>query len=244
MTFSADGRTIYGIVGPNGGPRRLSAITINPSRLTRLPHSDEFNNYFNSLTVDTAGDKTVISAMYGQSAVQQCGLFELDITMGTIEKIIDNLGSGCDYLSSWSDLSISPDGTRVVGTARKGQVGVVNLKEHRVEKLWAGTAASWSPDGKWIAALSFAEQMEIELIRTSDLSLQRRLGSDETGRVDWSPDSRYLLVFSNGFCGLGTGYVGSLQTLDIETGQRLTIESSKCRVNLMSTGWVSDDVLK
>jgi len=245
MTFSADGRTIYGIVGPaNGGPRRLAAITINPSGVNPLPHSDEFNNYFNSLTVDTAGDKAVISATYGQSAVQQCGLFEMDITKGTIEKIIDNLASGCDYLSSWSHLSISPDGNRVVGTARKGQLGVVNLKEHRVEKLWPGTSASWSPDGKWIAALSFANHMEIELIRTSDLSLERRLGSDEAGRVDWSPDSRFLLVFSSGFCGLGTGYVGSLQTLDIGTGQRLTIESSKCRVDLMSTGWVSDDVLK
>jgi len=243
MTFSADGRTIYGIVGPNGGPGRLAAIAINPSRVSPLPHSDEFDNYFNSLTVNATGDKAVISAMYGQNGIQGCGLFELDITKGSVEKIIDNLGSGCGYLSSWSHLSISLDGSRVVGTSRKGQIGVVNLSARKVEKLWPGTEASWSPDGKWIAALSFTDPMKITLMRASDLSTQRELGDDATTQLQWSPDSRYLLLFNFGLCGLGTGYVGTLETLDIETGRRQPIESSKCRVDRATAGWVSDDVL-
>jgi len=138
--------------------------------------------------------------------------------------------------------------SRASGTVRrgrgKGQIGVVNVRERRIEKLWPGTAAWWSPDGKWIAALSFTEPMEIELIRASDLSMQRSLGPDTAGRLQWSPDSRGLLVWDAGFCGLGSGYLGTLQIVDVGTGERTQISSSKCRVDLMSFGWVSDEVLE
>ncbi len=244
MTFSAGGRIIYGFVGPpTGGSRSLAAVTISPSGVRPLPGSNGFENV-NSLTVDAAGDKAIISATYSHNGVSECGIFELDVTRGKVEKIINNLSTGCDYLSAWTHLSVSPDGGRVVGTASKGQIGVVNLKERRIEKLWPGTAASWSPDGKWIAALSFTDPMKIELMSASDLSLQRGLGDETTIQLQWSPDSRYLLVFDYGLCGLSTGYRGTLGTLDIETGQRRQIENSKCRVDLASTGWVSDDVLK
>ena len=85
---------------------------------------------------------------------------------------------------------------------------MVNLRERRIEKSWPGEAAWWSPDGKWIAALSFGSPSEINLIRASDLSTERTLGPDTSGRLQWSPDSRYLLLLANGLCVAGFGYFG------------------------------------
>jgi hypothetical protein len=195
------------------------------------------------LAVNATGDKVVLSAIYDHDGISECGLFELSVPGGAVAKILDNLSLNCDFLSSWTELSLSNDGMRMVGTAGKGRVGVVNLHEHRVERLWQGAAAWWSPDGKWIAALSFSDKLEIELIRASDFAVRRKFDGG-SARLQWSPDSRYLLVMTRGLCGLGTGYFGSLQTLDIQSGQRSLISSSKCKVNLMSTGWVDDDVLK
>jgi len=41
---------------------------------------------------------------------------------------------------------------------------------------------------------------------------------------------------------IGTGYFGTLETLDIDTGQRAAIASSRCEVNHESFGWISDDL--
>jgi len=243
MTFSTSGRVIYGIAQSFSEGKRLVAVTIKPSLVSPLPGSSDFKK-INSLAVKATGNQAVVSAIYVHDGISDCGLFELDMSVGGVEKVIDNLSTSCDFLSSWNQLSVSADGTRVVGTAGKGQVGVVNLRDHKVERLWPGTAAWWSPDGRWIAVLTtVSDKLEIELMRASDLSVQRKLGGGSP-RLQWSPDSRYLLLVVGGLCGLGTGYFGTLQMLDIETGQRRSITSSKCRVNVMSTGWVNDEVLR
>lgn len=242
-TFSANGRAIYGIAQVAGDDRRrLIAVTIKPSHISSLPHSGEFNK-INSLAVNLTGDRAVVSAMYIHDGTSDCGLFQLDMSDGRVERIVDNLGGSCDFLSSWNQLSFSADGARMVGSAGKGQLGVINLREHRVERLWPGAAAWWSPDGRWIAALSYSDKPEIELIRVSDFAVEQKFDGG-SARLQWSPDSRYLLVVGSGLCGIGTGYFGTLQMLDVQTGQRMPISSSKCKVNFMTTGWVSDDVLK
>jgi Tol biopolymer transport system component len=245
VTFSADGRTIYGVVSPQAGvAARLVAVGIKPSVVGSLVGSGGFSSV-NGVAVSASGGNMIISGRYENGGAQVCGLYDLDINTGRVERVVENVGGGCDFLSSWSNLSMSPDGSRVVGTVKKGEVGIVNLSEHRIERVWPGTAASYSPDGRWIAAISFATPMEIELINASDLSKQRGLGNDDTGRLQWSPDSRYLLVWkADASCGVGPAYFGTLQALDVETGQRAPISSSKCRVNLMTTGWVNDEVLK
>jgi len=242
-TFSVNGRILYGFVQtPNGGPPTFAAVTIKPIGVRPFPGPTGFDA-LNSLTVDAVGDREIFSATYEHDG-SGCGLFEFDIKKGSIEKILNNLSGKCDFLSSWRDLSVSPDGSRVVGSAEKGRLGVVNLKEHRIERVWPGDSAWWSPDGKWIAALNAANPAEIELFSASDLSVRRSLGHLEAGSLRWSPDSRYLLAWVAGWCGLGTGYLGTLQILDIETGERLPIKSSTCRVDVNTTGWVSDEVLK
>jgi hypothetical protein len=75
-------------------------------------------------------------------------------------------------------------------------------------------------------------------------STARTLGQTSVGRLQWSPDYRYLLLLDLGACGIGTGYFGTLETLDIDTGQRAAIASSRCEVNHESFGWIIDDVQK
>ena len=245
FSFSADGMRLYGIAnGTEGETLPVVVASIKSGNLKAIEASRGLSSFL-SLAADANGGVMAVTAVYRHNGAQECGIFELDVAKGIAEHVVDNPRGECfDFVSLWKQLSLSPDGRRVVGTAGSGQLGVINLRQHRVEKLWPGEAAWWSPDGKWIAALTYTSPAEIDLIRASDLSIQRKLGHDTGGRLQWSPDSRYLLLLDLGACGASSGYFGTLVTLDIETGQRKPINSSRCKVNHSSVGWVSDDVLR
>jgi hypothetical protein len=242
--FSADGRRIYGLAGASETKSPpIVVATIKPPVVSSIKASQGLS-YIKSVAADADGGILAVSAVYQHDGAQECGLFELNIEKGSIQHILNNPGGGCfDFVSSWNQLSLSPDGSRLIATAGSGQLAVINLHERRIEKTWPGAAAWWSPDGKSIAALTFESPSEIILVNSSDLSTRRTLGHDSSGRLQWSPDSRNILILDRGLCGVVTGYFGTLQVLDIETGQRKTISNSRCKVNLTSTGWVSDDML-
>jgi hypothetical protein len=241
--YSANGRVIYGIVNQPDGLSNLVAVRLKPSGLTVLPGSGRFS-FIHGLAVNASETMAILSARYESDPARPCGVFAIDLISGDIKQVVGNAAPGCDLLVSWSHLSLSPDGSFAVGTAGKGRLGLINLKERRIAKLWVGTTASWSPDGKWIAATTFASPMEIELLDSISVEKRRSLGSDVTGELQWSPDSRYLLVSENELCGLSTGYAGTLEALDIESSERFTIGSSSCRVDLMTTGWVNNEVFQ
>lgn len=97
--------------------------------------------------------------------------------------------------------------------------------------------AAWSPDGKWLAAVERGERGRTILMDAKNLSQRRILGNSE---LDWSPDSHYLLgMKQQDRCG---PYSGTLEAIDIETGRRTTVESSRCQVNQATTGWVSGEI--
>jgi Tol biopolymer transport system component len=242
-SFSADGKSIYGFAGSTGAPP-VSVASIKRLGLTAIKASQGLED-IESVAPDADGGIVAVSALRRRDGARECGVFVLDVARETAEHVVDNPGGDCfGFVSLWKGLSLSPDGSRAVGTAGSRSLGVINLERHRIEKLWPGSAASWSPDGKWIADLTYALPAEIHLIRASDLSTERTLGQTRGGRLQWSPDSRYLLLLDMGACGVGTGYFGTLETLDIDTGQRAVIASSRCKVNHPSFGWISDDVLK
>jgi Tol biopolymer transport system component len=242
-SFSADGKSIYGFAGSTGAPP-VAAASVKPLGLTAIKASQGLED-IESVAPDADGGIVAVSAVRQLDRARECGVFVLDVAAGTAEHVVDNAGGECfDFVSLWKGLSLSPDGRKAVVTAGSKNLGVIDLKQHRIEKLWPGSAASWSPDGEWIAALTSALPAEIQLIRASDLSTERALGQTSVGRLQWSPDSHYLLLLDMGACGIGTGYFGTLETLDIDTGQRAAITSSKCEVNHPSFGWISDDVLK
>jgi hypothetical protein len=241
--YSANGRVIYGLVNQPGGLSDLVAVRLKPSGITVLPGSGRFS-LISGLAVNASETLAIISARYESDPARPCGVFEIDFKTGDIAQVAGNAVPGCGYLAAWTHLSLSPDGRFAVGTTGKGRLGLINLKERRITKLWVGTTASWSPDGRWIAATTFESPMEIELLDALTGAKRRSLGSDVTGELQWSPDSRYLLVSGNSLCGLFTGYAGTLAALDIESAERFTIGSSRCRVSLMTTGWVSDEVFE
>ena len=137
----------------------------------------------------------------------------------------------------WQHLSLSPDGERAVAT-HNSRVELIDLTHGTAQPLDDKYfIAAWSPDGKWLATVEKGENGRTLLLDAASLQLRRILGNSE---LDWSPDSRFLLGMKrhNG-CG---AYSGTLEAIDIVTGDRTTIESSRCQVNQAMTGWVRSDI--
>jgi WD40 repeat protein len=137
----------------------------------------------------------------------------------------------------WEYVSVSPDGLRAVAT-QYGRVELIDIARGTAEPLDDRFfIAAWSPDGKWLAAAEKGENGRTILMDAKDLMSRRVLGNSE---LDWSPDSRYLLGMKrNDRCG---PYSGTLEAIDVDTGKRITIHSSRCQVNQAMTGWVSSEI--
>jgi WD40 repeat protein len=137
----------------------------------------------------------------------------------------------------WTELSLSPDGKRAVGT-HNGRVELIDIVHNTTKPLDDRYfIAAWSPDGKWLAAVEKGEYGRTILLDAMTLKQQRILGNSE---LDWSPDSRFLLgMKKHNRCGQD---YGTLEAIDVVTGDRTTIESSRCQVNQATTGWVRRDI--
>lgn len=106
-----------------------------------------------------------------------------------------------DNVSKWvTDFDISPEGKRVVFTAR-GDVFTVPAKEGSIRNLTRTPGirernATWSPDGTWIAYLSDRTgEYELYILPQDGLGQETRVTTD--GKVFrmapvWSPDSKKL----------------------------------------------------
>lgn len=136
----------------------------------------------------------------------------------------------------WMYLSLSPDSERAVAT-HNGRVELIDIARGTTKPLGDEFfIAAWSPDGKWLAAVEQGEKGRTILMDARDLKRKRILGTSE---LDWSPDSQYLLGLKS--C---DEYYGTLEAINIETGERTTIKSSECQVNQATTGWVISDIAR
>jgi Tol biopolymer transport system component len=144
----------------------------------------------------------------------------------------------------WYDLSLSPNGEQAVAE-RNGRLEVIDLVHGTIKSLGGFREATWSPDGQRIAAIEDSKRQRLFLIDPTTSS-RRRILSYCPIRPTWSPDSRYILLqkwylFRCGFS-LDVEGPATLQTLDVKTGKKSTIRSSKCEVQGV-TGWVSRELL-
>ena len=98
--------------------------------------------------------------------------------------------------------------------------------------------SSWSPDGRWIAALEDGGKSRTVLFDARKFLRAKTLGESE---VQWSPDSRYLLAVNGSGC---SDESGTVQIMDVRSGARATVESSKCQVYQPTAGWVSSDTVR
>jgi hypothetical protein len=245
LAYSSDGRTVYTNASSASQSRRgLVRISIKSGRISEVPGASDFAPV-HSLAISAAEDEIVISGGYRRAGSVECGIFALDVASGKVRPVITQANPGCRYVPAWHDLSLSPDGKQAVGKeGRYSQVKMVDMEGGTYRPIVEGSHPVWSPDGKWIAFVA-APGSAITLIDPNHLSRHRSLGSYDGPTLQWSPDSRYLLLWeSESVCAPSFGYFGTFETLDVQSGTRSRIKSSRCEVNLMTGGWVSNGVLR
>lgn len=167
---------------------------------------------------------------FSGGSVSECGLYELVLLSGHVRRIMAS--TDCRSASSWGSLSLSPDGQKVIAV-REHRLELIDSEAGSSRSLGDGfNYASWSPDGRWIAALRSNGDQTI-LIDPLALSKQRELPASE---AIWSPDSRSLLASRpRRHC---SSDFGTLYLVDIETGTASSIESSACEISHPVFGWV------
>jgi hypothetical protein len=193
----------------------------------------------------------VVSGHHREEGREKCGLFEIAVSTGVARQV---LAADCNDQWLWRDLTLSPEGNRAVASYgntvadpdHNYHLDLIDLAHGTTKSLAYLDRASWSPDGKWIAAIEWKRKRLI-LLDANDLSHRRDLGF--TVRAAWSPDSRYLVVWTWHIlkCGIGIDVEppGSLEVLEVASGKRSLIRSSQCQVIVgHPIGWMSSDIGK
>jgi WD40 repeat protein len=237
FAYGRDGRALYGQCSPDpvrvGDPVKIALCKIDLKNTTTTTVRGSEGLYVASFTVSNREDRILAAGLRRRDGDIR-GLFEIAIPDGWLRPVF--LQADKTPKSSWRYLSLSPDGKRAVGS-HNGRVELIDIQRGLAEPLQGELfMAAWSPDGKWLAAVEKGENGSTILMDAKTLTRQRNLGPSE---LDWSPDSQYLLGFKP--CGL---YSGTLEAIDVQSGERTIIESSECQVDRATTGWVSNDVYK
>jgi hypothetical protein len=234
FAYGPDGKSIYGFSRDQPG---LLKFDIRTMQLGVVPESLNLRGA-RGIAVSSDEQRIILSGTYGSRDSQICGLFEFRPSDGGLTMLVENkdcgpqMGLAAVSSSAWTDLSLSADGERILARNKAG-LSIIDLVKRRVEPLGAEYGSgTWSPDGRWLAAVETAGEQKTVLLDATTLRPERTLG---TSLTRWSPDSRYLLAVARDLCG---PYWSTLAVIDVETGIRLTVRSSKCSVNLNSMGWV------
>jgi WD40 repeat protein len=244
LSFSPDGKALYGDrlfdatmllqqdPSKNGG---LFKVEFDPIRVSLLPGSDRVFPVY-SLAVSPLKDQVIALGFEPGGKKGMSTLLELNLKNGSIRTVIESFAPMADPTIYIANLSLSPDALRATAT-RNRRVEVIDLTNGSISYLEEGIeSAEWSPDGKWLAVDKGGTTMRLD---SSTLKPRRVLGAT---LLKWSPDSRYLLNRkSNLMCGLGE--VGTLEMVDVQTGGRTEVGSSKCLVDRNTLGWLSNAVV-
>jgi Tol biopolymer transport system component len=241
--YSHDGASLYTVYTYAESERsEIQKVDIRTGRTAKWLAIAGFTAVV-GLAISQDESRLVISGRYQQATGVVCGVFEIERERNDAPRLLFR-EEGCDLIRSWNNPSFSPDGNRVV--AWKGSSGVVDLIDLDTggfKVIGRGAQSTWSPDGKWIAVVGW-ERSHVLLLDPNDPSRTRDLGSTDGLTLTWSPDSQYLLLWNAELRCMSFGYWGSLELADIQSGQRTVIQSSRCKVNNSTGGWVSNSVWK
>ena len=141
-------------------------------------------------------------------------------------------------------LSLSPEKTEALISANR-TLALLDLAKGPITKIEGQLSnGSFSPDGKWIAAIQInnPNPPKTILIDRSDLTKRRDLGGVDDSEVVWSPDSRFLLhAVYRPACPSQNPL--ALETLEVQTGNRTLIKDSICNSgSSRQIGWVRSDI--
>jgi WD40-like Beta Propeller Repeat len=238
FTFGADGKKLFA-VPLHGHPEEplhgLFVIELNPVRAAPVRGSESF--VIVSLAVPAGSGKVILTGGHHVNRATDWGIFELDPSDGGVKIVARHEAPGPGVNGElWSDVSVSPDGTRAVATRHK-KLDMIDLLKGTVESLGSDLEqGTWSPDGKWLA-VNDRKNVRTVLLDAATLAPRRRF---PWSHLRWSPDSRYLLgAVAHDPCGSN---FGTLQAINIETGEETEIPSSRCKIDSVTTGWVNAEI--
>jgi WD40 repeat protein len=243
--FSPEGKAVY-VQNASRSSDGIRKIEFKPERQSIIPGSVGLGPIWH-LTVAQPSGRIFVSGISGSGRKADCGTFEIDLNAATFRTLLAGLYPDCGGGAG----DISPDGKRVLRFSGK-ELSVVDLETGDVraikgvgrglsqEQVTWSRKIVWSPDGRWISAI--LSHNKIVLIDATNMSQRRNLGASGNGPVEWSPDSKYLLLSKSELrC---FEYFESLQTLDVETGRRSTIKSSHCKIGPGWVGWIDPEAVR
>jgi len=239
VKFSGDGRSLYAATGQS-----LVRIDYNPLQSTPVKGTQGFE-IVKGFAVTQDNSKVVISGIHRERGIEKCGLFAITVSTGVVSRI---LGDDCGYQWTWNEVTVSPDGARAVaeyGSGHGHRLDLIDLVHGSTKSLGDLSRPTWSPDGRWVAAINW-NSWRLVLLDANDFSHRRDIGS--TIEAAWSPDSRYLLLwkyrlFKCGF-GLDVEPPASLDILEVASGKRYAVPSSECQLVEGPIGWLVGDIHK
>lgn len=219
----------------------LFKIELSPVRVNAVPGFDVFYA-IDRFAVSRREDMILFGGARLDAGSKTCGIFELDLLDGNLRPILQT--TDCKAGSPWRVFDLSPNTPEALISADR-RLALLDLVHGKVtplgSELWVG---SYSPDGKWIAALELGPpgRSRTILIDPKDFSRRRDLGGSNDDEVVWSPDSRFLLhAVYRAACPSQNPL--ALETLDVETGKRFTLKNSICNAGSGRViGWVSSKI--
>lgn len=246
--YGPSGRSVYATALKETGPRSFTdepgmfKIELDPVRVSTIQGLDDFGS-IGPFAVSQGEDLIVSGGSKGNSyPAKSCGVYEIHLPAGDIHAAIET--SDCRAGSPWRVLSLSPEKTEALISANRS-LALLDLAKGSITKIEGQLSkGSFSPDGKWIAAIQInnPNQPRTILIDRSELTKRRDLGESEDSEVVWSPDSKFLLhAVYRPACPSQNPL--ALETLDVETGKRSLIKDSICNSgSSRQIGWIRSGI--
>lgn len=228
IEYSPDGKAIYG--QKLNSWEGIVKIEFDPVRQGLIPGSAGFGTV-SSIVRDRVSDKLLAAGLFKSQGAVECGIFELDPRAGSVRRVFKGEFPNCGG-------AISPDGSRAARSAGN-QLSIVDLDTGAVHPVGQGLhGATWSPDGRWIAAIRGSSNARtVVLIDTGNMRRRRNLGRTNDTQALWSPDSRSLLIARPEALRCGSD-LWSLEIVNVETGARSDVRSAHCKIFQNSAGWL------
>jgi hypothetical protein len=248
FAYGPSGRSVYATALKETGPRSFTdergvfKIELDPLRVSTIQGLDAFGS-IGPFAVSQGEDLIVSGGSKGDSyPAKSCGVYEINLPDGGVTAAIET--SDCRAGSPWRVLSLSPERTEALVSANRS-LALLDLAKGSITKIEGQLSkGSFSPDGKWIAAIQInnPNPPKTILIDRSDLTKRRDLGDSEDSEAVWSPDSKFLLqAVYRPACPSQNPL--ALETLEVQTGKRSLIKDSICNSgSSRQIGWVRSDI--
>jgi len=213
-------------------PNRITLFDLDGITLATSQHS-----VTNVTDVSVSPSLTRV-AFWGEDRLTgKVGLFHTMFGSDNISLIIESSSPG--GVPSSSSLSWSPSEDQIVFSS-SGRVFSYDTDHHSTLEIALGTNPAWSPDGKWIV---FRSPKGLPVLLTASSFRQTTFGRGRKiqAHMQWSPDSKYVLVSEEAPAGKTAACYGDerLVVYRISDGAASEVYNPCGRKDILF-GWVLD----